>query len=64
MAFRDSNDKVKYFINGNKCPTLLEAIESQSYRNGEPDKTNGYDHINEAAGYFVYQQNKKKPMPL
>jgi PBSX family phage terminase large subunit len=64
MAFRDSNDKVKYFINGNKCPTLLEAIESQSYKNGEPDKTNGYDHINEAAGYFVYQQNKKKPMPL
>jgi len=64
MAFCDSKDISKYFININKCPTFTEAIESQAYKNGEPDKSTGYDHINEAAGYFVYQNNKKQPMPL
>ncbi len=64
MAFCDSNDFAKYFININKCPTFTEAIESQAYKNGEPDKSTGYDHITEAAGYFVYQNNKKQPMPL
>jgi PBSX family phage terminase large subunit len=64
MAFRNSFDKTRYFINQNNCPTLLEAFESQAYKNGEPDKSNGYDHITEAAGYFICQQTKKKPMPL
>lgn len=64
MAFRNSFDKSRYFINQNNCPALLEAFESQAYKNGEPDKSNGYDHITEAAGYFICQQTKKKPMPL
>ncbi|WP_257657712.1 phage terminase large subunit [Parapedobacter lycopersici] len=42
------------FINTSRCPTLTEALENQAYNaNGEPDKTTGYDHINESLGYFV-----------
>lgn len=43
-----------YKINPDKCPSLVEALERQAYdKNGEPDKTTGFDHINDAAGYFI-----------
>lgn len=43
------------FINENKCPSLIEALETQSYnKNGEPDKQGGFDHILDAFGYEVY----------
>lgn len=48
-AFR----KMESLVNTYACPTLTEALERQVYKNGEPDKTGGYDHINEAQGYFV-----------
>jgi hypothetical protein len=33
---------------------LVESLEKQSYdKNGEPDKKAGFDHIVDAAGYFV-----------
>lgn len=58
-AFRDK----KYFVNTNNCPVLTEALEQQAYKNGEPDKTTGFDHINEAAGYFAhYHFGKQKPV--
>jgi phage terminase large subunit len=42
------------FINGNKCPSLVDALEKQSYnKHGEPDKQSGHDHINDAFGYEV-----------
>ncbi len=44
-----------YFVNTKKCPRFTEALENQSYRNGVPDKSSGYDHITEAAGYCIHK---------
>lgn len=42
-------------VNPDKCPSLVEGLEKQAYdKNGEPDKTGGLDHVNDAAGYFIY----------
>jgi len=44
----------KYFVNPQYCPILVESLEKQAYdKNGEPDKKGGFDHIVDAAGYFV-----------
>lgn len=41
-------------INSTTCPVFAEALEKQSFdKKGEPDKTSGFDHPNDAAGYFV-----------
>jgi len=45
----------KYYINDKACPVYAEALENQSYKNGIPDKTTGYDHITEAGGYCIVQ---------
>lgn len=49
----------RYFVNVDACPTLTECLEQQVYdeKKGEPDKTAGVDHMNDAAGYpvaFIY----------
>lgn len=44
----------KYKVNAERCPELVEGLEKQAYdEKGEPDKSSGFDHINDAAGYFV-----------
>ena len=44
-------------VNSRTCPRFTEGIEQQTYdRNGEPDKTGGHDHINDAGGYFLVKQ--------
>lgn len=44
----------RWKINTNLCPILTESIEQQPYdKNGEPDKTTGLDHPNDATGYFL-----------
>lgn len=44
----------KLFVNPDKCPTLIEGLEQQAYaKNGEPDKSSGLDHLNDALGYFL-----------
>lgn len=46
--------KRRYHINIQACPQLVESFEKQAYdKNGEPDKTAGFDHILDAAGYFL-----------
>lgn len=45
--------KMELLVNTNRCPVLTEAFEQQVYKNGEPDKTSGHDHILEAEGYYV-----------
>lgn len=41
-------------VNVDTCPVLVEALEQQAYdKNGEPDKTAGFDHVIDAAGYFI-----------
>lgn len=63
LAFRNVKGERHYFINTFKCPVYSEALERQTYKNGEPDKSTGFDHITEAGGYFIYLANKT-PMPL
>lgn len=42
-------------VNVDNCPSFVEALEKQAYdKNGEPDKTSGFDHLNDAAGYFIF----------
>jgi hypothetical protein len=41
-------------VNADLCPAFTEALEKQAYdKNGEPDKTSGFDHAVDAGGYFV-----------
>jgi Terminase RNaseH-like domain/Terminase large subunit, T4likevirus-type, N-terminal len=42
-------------VNVDRCPSLVEGLEKQAYdKNGEPDKTSGLDHVNDACGYFIF----------
>lgn len=43
----------KLFVNDATCPMFANALEKQAYDKGEPDKTSGFDHPNDAGGYFV-----------
>lgn len=46
--------KRRYRVNVDSCPHLVEGLEKQAYnKNGEPDKTSGFDHVMDAAGYFI-----------
>ena len=43
-----------YLVNPDTCPELVEALERQAYdKNGEPDKTSGFDHVLDATGYCI-----------
>lgn len=47
----------RYRVNPDKCPSYVEALEQQPWaKNGEPDKTSGHDHLNDAAGYFIVKE--------
>lgn len=47
-------EKRRYKVNPELCPEYSSALEQQVYdKNGEPDKTAGKDHINDAGGYFI-----------
>ena len=41
-----------------KAIRLIECLELQSYdeKTGDPDKQNGYDHLNDALGYLCYKE--------
>jgi len=42
-------------VNADRCPMFVECLEKQAYdKNGEPDKSSGLDHLNDAAGYFTF----------
>jgi hypothetical protein len=52
-------------VNPDKCPTLVEALEQQAYdKNGMPDKQGGFDHITDAAGYFLAKRYPLARPPL
>ena len=52
----------RFKVNTDACQTLTECLEQQAYApNGEPDKTSGHDHANDAAGYFIAQRYPIKP---
>lgn len=44
----------RWKVNTDACPILTEAQEQQPWgANGEPDKSTGHDHPNDAIGYFM-----------
>lgn len=46
----------RYFVNEHKCPVYSENLEQQVWaENGEPDKSQGNDHTNDGAGYFIHK---------
>ncbi|RMZ60056.1 hypothetical protein D1632_10735 [Chryseobacterium nematophagum] len=57
IAFCDKEGNRSYLINDEQCPTYSEALERQTYKNGEPDKSTGFDHITEAGGYFIWNSS-------
>ncbi len=59
-VFLDNKGQRKYLVNVNNCPVYSEALEQQTYKNGVPDKTSGFDHVCEAGGYFIHQQTKQR----
>lgn len=61
MNFHFYNTKGErlYLVNDEQCPHYAEALEKQTYKNGEPDKHSGFDHITEAAGYYIYNSSIK-----
>ncbi len=47
----------RWLVNTDACPTLTEAQEQQAWdKNGEPDKSTGHDHPNDAQGYFLVKR--------
>jgi len=55
LAVNTAYSKGRLWVNDKSAPKFAAAQEQQSYApNGEPDKTTGHDHHNDAAGYFVH----------
>ena len=52
--FLNAMGERRYLVNTKMCPTYTENLQQQTWSdNGEPDKTAGNDHTNDAAGYFI-----------
>lgn len=55
--FCNAEGERRYRVNADLCPTYAENLEQQVWAdNGEPDKTAGNDHTNDAAGYFIHKE--------
>lgn len=53
--FLNAAGERRYKVNADKCPTYADCLEQQPWAtNGEPDKTTGHDHLNDAAGYYIH----------
>lgn len=52
------------YINTKECPTVANCLEQQGYdKNGEPDKSSGVDHQNDASTYpIVFEMPIHKPI--
>jgi len=57
MALCNNDGQRLYYVNIEKCPNIALCLEQQAYdKNGEPDKASGFDHMNDAVGYFVVRK--------
>jgi hypothetical protein len=57
MALCNNDGQRLYYVNVDKCPNIALGLEQQAYEsNGEPDKKAGFDHLNDAVGYFVVRK--------
>lgn len=55
LAMNTSFSKGYHFVNVKRCPTHSANLEQQVYNSaGEPDKTQGNDHTNDASGYLTH----------
>lgn len=51
LVLNDKGER-RLLVNTHLCPVYTEALEQQPYdKNGEPDKSTGHDHVNDAGGY-------------
>lgn len=56
MILNDKGER-RFRINTLTCPTTTEALEQQIWApDGQPDKTAGFDHPNDANGYFMVKR--------
>jgi ornithine carbamoyltransferase len=54
--FCNAKGERRYHVNADTCPTCADNLEQQVWAdNGEPDKTAGNDHTNDAGGYFIHR---------
>lgn len=53
----------RYLVNTEKCPDYTQCLEQQAYdKNGAPDKQSDFDHLPDAAGYFIAKRFPIKRM--
>jgi PBSX family phage terminase large subunit len=63
IATNAAFEKGRLFVNSYACPTVAECLEQQVYKNGEPDKSSGKDHQNDATTYpIAYEMPIVKPV--
>lgn len=63
MSMNAALEQGRVKINANRCPVVAESLEQQVYKNGEPDKSNGRDHQNDATTYpIAYEMPVVKPV--
>jgi hypothetical protein len=54
--FCNAQGERRYRVNPDTCPTYVESLETQAYdEHGQPDKTGGQDHPNDAGGYYIHR---------
>jgi hypothetical protein len=53
-AFLNATGERRYKVNTKRCPEYTRCLEQQAYdKHGQPDKTSGVDHANDAGGYYI-----------
>ena len=63
LAMNSALEQGRVRINSKKCPNTAECLEQQVYKNGEPDKSSGNDHQNDATTYVIaYEMPIVKPV--
>lgn len=63
MAMNAALESGRVRINASRCSAVAECLEQQVYKNGEPDKTSGNDHQNDATTYpIAYEMPVVRPV--
>lgn len=57
ISVNNAFSKSRLYVNELKAKTLASHLEKLAYdKNGEPDKSSGFDHLPDALGYLVYYE--------